>query len=66
MFDRPYSYPDRICELWETMRDMDLSKKLLLSLVDDLEDFELIWLSCSLAFLVGLSWGYSLEVWIDF
>lgn len=48
------------------MRDMDLSKKLLLLLVDDFEDFELMWLSCSPGFFRGLGYCSSLEVWIDF
>jgi pyrroloquinoline quinone (PQQ) biosynthesis protein C len=41
-FDGSFYYPDRICELWETMRDMDLSKKLLLLFVDDFADLELM------------------------
>ncbi len=48
------------------MRDMDLSKKLLLLLMDDLDDCELILLSYSFTFLVGLSLGYYLDVCIDF
>lgn len=41
-FDRSFYYPYRICEICETMRDMDLSKKLLLLFIEDFEDLELI------------------------